>query len=280
MKRSGMTRNYVRILITICSLLCSGSLFTSPAAAGDYNVYLTADHFAWKEFGDDGSRQLKESGTLYGVGFIYTDEFRNHLTVRPAVELFGGTVDYDGQTQSGIPLTTKVDYFGIKLGGDLGRRFRPGQSVFIEPFAGLGVRAWVRDINDGTAANGSPTSDFRESWITVYAPVGLRGGVDISSGTQLFAEAGIKLPLYNENTAYQSYAGLGSDITVHPGKRSSLFAEAGLKIKRFKGSVFYDSMRFTKSNTVITTYGYFLYYTNWQPKSALDLYGVKLGVEF
>ena len=271
-----VTRIYSSLLILVFVAGCYGSLLTPAAVAAESTVYLAADSFTWKEFGDDGSRLLKESGTLYGAGFTYMKEFGDHMTLKPAVEIFGGSVDYDGHTQSMIPATTRVDYVGIKLEGDLGRRFRPAQNLFIEPFGGLGLRAWERNLRDGTTADGTPTTGYREEWFTLHARVGVRGGVDFSGRKQLFAEAGVKLPLYNENTAYLSDS---TDITLHPGRKDSLFAEAGVKINNFKGSLFYDSMRFSKSNTVITTDGRF-FYLNWQPKSTADIYGVKLGFVF
>jgi hypothetical protein len=270
MEKMNVVRNYMSFVILGVALLYSGSIVPPEAEAGESNVYLAVDSFTWKEFGDDGSRLLKESGTLFGVGFTYMKEFNNHVTLKPTAEIFGGTVDYDGHTQSGIPATSTVDYFGVKLEGELGRRYRSTQSFFVEPFGGLGFRAWLRDINNGTTATGSTAYGYTEDWITLHARLGVRGGVDFSRASQFFAEAGVKLPLYNENTLSD-----GSDVTLKPGKQASLFAETGIKIKRFKGSLFYDSLRFSKSPIVAS--GAFLY---WQPKSTMDMYGIKLGLVF
>jgi hypothetical protein len=265
---------YSRITALVV-LLCLASIAHGPVFADETDVYAAIDSFTWKEFDDDGSRLLKESGTLIGVGVTYLREFDSHLTLKPTAELFGGRVNYDGHTQSGIPATSKVDYFGIKLEVDLGRRFTPAQGLYVEPFGGLGCRIWNRDIKNGTTPTGSAVNGYMEGWRTLYARLGLRGGKDFSQATRLFAEAGIKLPLYNENTAYLSDAGLGSDVTLHPGKQSSLFWEAGVKIDRFKGSVFYDGMRFSRSANVPVSGGY-----AFQPQSTSDIYGIKLGISF
>jgi Autotransporter beta-domain len=274
-----MIRAHPFLVILVVAAACYGS-FRAPAAFADESaVYLAVDSFTWKEFASDGSRLLKESGTLYGAGFIYQKEFENHVAVRPVVELFGGKVDYDGRacdlTGSCQPAMSDVDYFGIKLEGDVGRIFRPEESFSIEPFGGLGLRVWTRGINNGTAANGSATSGYKEDWAAFYARLGLRAGADLSSKTRLFAEAGAKLPLYNENTARVSDIGLGPDVTLHPGKQASFFAEAGITVKRFTASVFYDGLRFSQSSTVIN--GFIAAY---QPRSTADIYGVKLGVVF
>jgi hypothetical protein len=275
----GMIGVYSSFLILVLAAACYGSLLAPPAFADEYNVYLAVDSFTWKEFEDNGSRLLKESGTLFRVGFTYQKEFENQVTIRPVVELFGGRVAYDGHAcdlfGSCQPAVSNVDYFGIKLEGDLGRRFRPYEGFSLEPFGGLGLREWARIIKNGAAADGRATAGYREEWATLYARFGLRGGADLSSKKQLFAEAGVKAPLYNENTAYISGIGLGPDVTLHPGKQASFFAETGMKAKRFLASVFYDGLRFSRSSTVNN--GFIAAY---QPRSTADIYGVKLGVVF
>lgn len=264
--------------------LCLGSMGARTAVAGEANIYLAVENFSWREFNDDGSRVLRESGPLFGLGFMYMQEFDNHVTLRPVAEIFGGRVDYDGQaytintiahTITYQPAKSSTDYFGLKLEGDVGRRFRPAEDAFVEPFGGIGLRIWDRNINNGTAADGRATAGYLERWFTLCFRLGLRAGVDLSSRTNVFAEAGIKLPLYNENTAYQSGTG-GQDYTLHPGKQSSLFSEAGLKIDRLKASLFYDSLRFSRSETIDIGGGWSV----WQPKSAMDIYGVRLGYVF
>lgn len=279
MKRRYMFGTYSFLLVLVFAAACCGSLLAPAAFADESNVYLAADSFTWKEFGDDGSRLLKESGTLYGVGFLYQKEFESRVTVRPVVELFGGHVYYDGRAcdllGSCQPATSKTDYFGTKLEGEIGRIFRPGESFSLEPFGGFGLRTWTRVINNGVAADGSAAAGYKEKWTTRYARLGLRGSLDVTNGTQLFAGAGVQLPLYNKNKAYISDIGLGPDVTMHPGKRASFFAETGIKRARFTASVFYEGLRFPQSSTVKN--GFIEVY---QPRSTADIYGVKLGVVF
>jgi hypothetical protein len=272
-KVMGFRRLWVMAFVLV--VLCSVNMAARAAFAGEADIYVAFDSFVWKEFDDDGSRLLKESGTLAGVGFSYQKEFSNHMILNPKVEFFGGNVDYDGSTQSGVPVTTTVNYFGAKLEGDLGRKFRMTEPFFLEPFGGLGFRAWFRDIHDATMQDGSTASGYTEEWITLHARLGLRGGMDISQSTRFFVEGGVKLPLYNVNTAYLSSKGLGPDITLHPGLQSSLFVEAGMRINHFIGSVFYDGLRFSRSDNVAVSGGFV-----FQPRSTADIVGLKLGVAF
>jgi hypothetical protein len=278
MKYSEMAMRSIVMLGLVVALLSSGGL-VGQAAADQAVIYMSIDSYTWKEFHDDGSLLLKESGPLVGVGITFQHEFSDHITLTPTAEIFGGTVDYDGQTQAGIAATTDVNYFGLKLVGDVGKKIKISKQVFIEPFFGLGLRTWIRDINDGTTAGGMTTYGYREGWVAWDARLGMRGGIDITQGSRLFAEALLKLPLYNRNTAYLSEKNLGSDITMHPGKETSLYAEMGMQISRFRGSLFYEGLRFSKSDDVITTDGVYIY-TSWQPKSEADIYGLKLGMAF
>ncbi|MFA5073826.1 MAG: hypothetical protein WC539_08030 [Nitrospirota bacterium] len=266
-------RRYLIIALALVS--CFGIMMPAPSHAGEANAYLALEWFEWKEF-NNGTQLLKETGPRYGLGFSYTFEFlKQHLILKPKVEIFGGEVDYDGQTQAGVPVKTDTTYFGGKLEADLGWRFGSLQSTSLEPFAGLGFRAWLRDIQNATASNGTQAIGYTEEWITVYLRAGLRGDIAVGEKARLFAEVGGKFPFYNENTAYLSDAGLGSDVTLKPGNRPSLFAEIGMKYKLVKASLYYDSMRFSKSDVVYSgSIGYL------QPKSDADMYGIKIGVAF
>jgi hypothetical protein len=271
---TGIARPYARKLMITFITFCSVAWFTPEMFAGEPMVYITPQSFTWREF-VDGQRVVKESGYQFGVGFTYPF-IHNALAFTPRVELFGGTVDYDGQACDDFnncqPATADVDYFGLKLEAELGASFRSARGHFIEPFGGLGMRAWSRDLVNATAADGSSVAGYTEHWLSFYGRVGVRGGIGIGAKKQVFLEAGAKLPFYNQNTAYVSDIGLGADLTLHPGEKVSFFSEAGIRISRFQASLFYDSFRFpqspTKSNGVIVAY---------QPESEMDLYGFKAG---
>ncbi|HTG02062.1 MAG TPA: hypothetical protein VK654_15885 [Nitrospirota bacterium] len=271
--------SWIRIAL-LCLMVFAAVPAGTTRAEGEAQVYGMLSSFTWKEFDDGGRQLLKESGPLYGVGFIYRALPGQVLTLQPGVEFFGGNVDYDGATQSGVPVKTTVDYFGVKFKFEAGAAIPLSEGnrlerASLEPFAGLGVAVWSRKIKDSTAANGTTAYGYEEVWETVHVRVGLRGLSSKSGGSRLFAEAGIKIPVYNQNTAYLSDAGLGSDVTMHPGKKASGFAEAGVQIRKFRASFFYDGMRFSRSDNVAS--GMYIYY---QPRSESDMFGMKLGAAF
>jgi hypothetical protein len=268
------------LLVVVC-VMVFGISDVHAFTLGDMDVYALAESFTWKEF-DAGGRFLKESGPRYGVGFAYTHEFPYHLTLKPRIELNGGEVDYDGQTNAVPPaaVSTTTKYFGLKFEMDLGDRITPSQSFVLEPFAGLGIRSWSRDIENSIAADGSFARGYTENWTSFYGRLGVRGDLSLGEMNKLFLEAGVKLPVYTENYIDDSNVSREA-LTLKPGNKPSLFAEAGVKLHLFKISAFYDSMRFKKSPTVVvydpTRGGYVGYY---QPKSEADMFGLKIGASF
>jgi len=275
MKKAHMTQYHAIRMFLLVVIFFSGLFPASFAAAEGFYLYGAVESFAWKEFADSGARAVRESGPLFGIGLAYSHEFEDRITVSPKGEFFLGSVDYDGQTQAGEPVKSTVGYLGFTFDGDLSMKFKVTQSFFLEPFGGLGLRWWIRDIKNGTTSSGTVASGYTEGWITLYGRFGARGGVDVTRQTLLFFEAGVKLPFYNANTAYLSDAGLGPDVTLHPGLQASFFAEAGARISRVRASLFYDGLRFSRSTDVVS--GAYIY---WQPQSSMDIYGVKVGVVF
>jgi hypothetical protein len=268
-------------LLVVACVLVFGVSDVHAFTRGDMEVYGLAESFTWREF-DAGGQLLKETGPRFGVGFAYAHEFPNHLTLKPRIELNGGEVDYDGQTNAVPPVavSTTTNYFGLKFEFDLGSRVRPWQSFVLEPFAGFGIRSWYRDIEDNIAADGSLALGYTENWSTFYGRLGVRGEQFLGQQNKMFLEAGVKLPVSTTNYIDDANVSYES-ITLKPGNRPSLFAEAGVKLQIFKISAFYDSMRFKKSPTVViydpSLGGYVGFY---QPKSKADMYGLKIGASF
>ncbi len=243
-------------------------------------LYPSFQYFQWEEY-HAGQRLLRETGPLFGAGAaavlvgpkLDNDSF---FTLKAKAELFGSVVDYDGHAQdlqSGerFPIKTDVTYFGTKGEADLGWRYTVGR-ICLEPFGGVGIRWWLRDLQDTTSvdANGNsvPVSGYEEDWLSAYSRVGLRGGFAVAADVRVFAEAGAKYPFYTRNST--DFPGVGS-VTVKPGGRWSAFAELGVRYKRFRPSVFYEGFRYADSPP---SKGLF------QPKSDSDIIGVNLGYTF
>lgn len=251
-------------ILTATSLL--GLVFT-PLAGAETDIYLKVDSVTWKEFSDTGSQLLKETGELYGLGISGKTDRHNAWTFMGKFELFGGGLDYDGQTQIGTPVQTDSDYLGLNMVGTMGWNFVVSDKASIEPFGGLGFRYWSRDLQSTPTAIG-----YEELWWSFYSEFGVHGDYEVSDTVKLFAEVGIILPIKNENEADLSFAGLGK-ITLEPGNEASGFGEAGFRWKRLKVAAFYQGLRFSKSDLVQS--GGLVF---WQPESEADIFGAYLGL--
>lgn len=261
------------VLLTFCL-----ALLGTPAFAGveEWYLYPSFQYFTWEEF-SGGRRLLKEDGPQFGVGGgVRFDLYRKSLLLKVNGEMFGGEVDYDGQTQSGQPVKTDVIYFGTKLESDIGWRI-PLAAGSVEPFAGLGYRWWLRSIQDSTAfqPDGTPfpVGGYTEVWHTLYTRLGLRGNLAVDSDLSLFAEGGGKYPFLNRNMV--DFPGAGH-VTIEPEPRWSAFAEIGARYGRFRPTLFYEGFRFGQSPAVPIGGGLALL----QPQSDSDIFGINFGWAF
>ncbi len=246
-------------------------------AAAEFEAYGKIEHFTWKEYAN-GEQLLEESGPIYGAGGRVRIPLTKAVTAKFRGELFGGRVDYDGQTSPGnYPLTTDTDYAGVKLEADVGVDLAAGKKSDLGPFAGFGARAWERELQGNTFWNpDSQTTEYArgvtERWRNYYARAGINGAHTFSSSVKAFVTAGVKIPIYTENEAELTDSVF---ITLEPGNRVSGFAETGLEIGMVKLSIFYEGLRFSESDRV--AFGNDYYY---QPKSEADIFGINAGVTF
>jgi hypothetical protein len=258
------------LLAMLMSICCA-----FPAAAAsleEVTPYFSVQHYTWEEF-NNGRRLLKESGELVAAGVLVGASTDSSVTLRAKAELFGGVVDYDGETQAPnpIPVQTDVNYFGVRNEFDLGYRAASGP-LRIEPFAGLGYRWWLRDLEDSTAATGQPVSGYTEDWLTGYGRLGARGSYRPSDLVALFAEGGALYPFYTGNTV--DFVGAGK-VTFRPRGKVSGFAEAGAAWRYLRLSLYYEGFRWGKSPVKSVAGVGFL-----QPESTSDVLGVTLGWNF
>ncbi|HEY6838476.1 MAG TPA: autotransporter domain-containing protein [Geobacteraceae bacterium] len=272
---------FIRSVVALLVITAAPPAFA--ARIGDVDeltTYLSIANFSWQET-LNGQRALKESGPVAGVGatgavVVATPREGSVLRLRGRAEIFGGDVDYDGQTAGSnpTPVHTDTTYFGVKGEGEIGFRITSGRSA-IEPFAGLGYRWWRRDISDSTTRqNGADVAvaGSLELWQSLYTKVGLRATHEVASGFNAFAEAGALYPFLNRNTAKDSTLG---EPTVEPEGAWSAFAELGLEFGKLRPSLFYEGRRFSRSPSVVA--GNFVVF---QPDSDEDIFGVRIGWAF
>ncbi|WP_183360916.1 hypothetical protein [Geomonas limicola] len=256
--------------IGIAFLLLAGTLETACAAGPEITPYLSAQYFTWREY-HAARRLLKETGPLFAGGLdlalpVYR-QAPNSLMIESRHEVFGGYVDYDGETQEQIPVKTEVSYVGTRHEIGAGWRHDAGGWT-LEPFTSLGYRWWFRGLQDATSANGQPSQGYTEYWQTGYLKLGGRGSCQVGPKFQVTGEAGATYPFYASN--YVKLKSVGP-TTFSPEGLWSPFAQAGLRYGGLRVTVSYEGFRFGASPL---KKGFL------QPESTSDLIGLNLGWTF
>jgi len=163
------------LIVCLLSLL----LRTAPAvsdetpskAALTTSLGLSAMVFNYAEYGDNGGLLDYEYGVLPGVMADISRTQRDWF-VTGKLSYFSGDVLYDGQTQSGLSITTHTDQNILDLFLQMGRRFHPIDHFGYTLYAGVGEHRWTRDIRSTTTVQGL-TERYRWEYVALGAMANL-----------------------------------------------------------------------------------------------------------
>jgi hypothetical protein len=255
---------------------------TPPAPPFTVNVGI--ESFRWTEH-DGGQRLLRETGPRLTLGIAQDNLLHDDPARRYAAEVRGyiGFIDYDGQTQEGIPARTDVDYYGVS--GEIMGVVRPAAGTSrVDLLGGVGADVWIRDIQNGVADDGSVALGYREDYFILYGKLG--PGFRFQNGaTRSYLQFGVKYPFYTYEKVHLSSIGFDSDVELKPGRKLSGYAKWRMsrgregEKPRFDVSIYYDSFRFSASDskTVSASGDRF---SVFQPESRMDVLGARLEYRF
>lgn len=227
--------------------------------------------YQWEEFDDNGRKLLSETGPRYFIEVKGTNRVEKHWWQDFSCRLYSGTVDYDGETMSGTPITTNTDYSGLRA--EIGFSYLAERSKsatvggdWLLRFA-VGIDSWRRGLLDTTTSGGTPVSGYSENYVASYASVagqylgnGWRGGI------------GVMAPYYVEEKV-----SIISGDTFHPAGQLSPFANVEFFVEKHWSVVLeYDTYRFAKSDSISIDAST----TAHQPKSHRDSYSASVRYHF
>ena len=276
-------RKYLETVLMFCMAGMPLAHAEDATPKSPFSLNVGIESFRWEEF-DAGQSLLRETGPRLTVGVALDHLLHGNLATPYAAEVRGyvGFIDYDGQTQAGIPAKTDVDYFGIS--GEIMGAVRLAGNSRMDLLGGLGVDTWTRDIQNGVADNGSVALGYREDYFILYGKLG--PGFRFQHGaTRSYLQFGIKYPFYTHENAYLSTIGFDSDVELKPGRKISGFARWRMSRgregdkPRFGASIYYDSFRFSASGSKIVSAGGTLFSVH-QPESRMDVLGARLEYYF
>ena len=225
-----------------CLATFAAALFLSTHRAMAQNVvYGQVQAFEWQEYFPDGSLLLEEDGILYGLGYRSDFFVAPDMSFVGRADVFVGEVDYDGQLIDGTPFRSKTDYAGVKLEGDIALHLRLAPDVDLKPFAGLGIKSWVRELGADSPANG-----YDEYWYTVYGRLGLSLDLQVHPGVTYFADAGIRIGIDNRNDSEIVKYEQGT-LHLDPEEETTAFVELGMRYFNLYASILYEEWEFGQS---------------------------------
>lgn len=242
------------------------SQWLSPPRRPRSDWYARVDYFSWREYLDN-VRLLEESGPLVSLGYL-----REGVYSRIRVELFGGSMNYDGATMDDVPLTADTGYFGGRFELDAPLRFQ-GPRGFIELFAGVGTRLWNRDLSGGVDAIGRSVTSYYEDWWTVYAYLGLGTSRALSPTLELYGSTRFGATVYTQ----QHMSLWDVNLQPRPGFHGAM--EFGLRGEHLAVALRMETTAWGESAVVPVDDGYEAFGA-LQPESLMTTIGLSLAYTY
>ncbi len=240
----------------------SGSIVTGDSTCLS-TWYFRQDSFWWNER-LDGTDFVNEYGPLSTLGYQ-----RRSGIERFRVELFGGTVSYDGAAQyedgslEPYHLSNGTNYLGMR--GEYDLLLEPAGWSRIRGVLGVGTRFWVRDLHDAITPTGNAVFGYQETWWTFYPYFGLETRDSTEPGWKFFGSARFGItPLTYQHATY-------FDTTLYPRCGLTGQAELGIRFEKCSVSAFIEAMTWGESAEVRGSL---------QPDSQMVTVGGKLGYTF
>jgi hypothetical protein len=229
--------------------------------------YFRQEAFYWKER-SDGRDFVNEYGPLSTVGYLHRSGFE-----RFRLEVFGGTVAYDGGAQyeddngnvgyEPYHQSNGTNYLGVRAEYDL--LIEPACWSRVRAFVGVGTRFWIRDLRDYAMSATDEVPGYQEDWWTFYPYIGLETKESDEPGWKFFGS--VRFGLTPLTYQYASYF----DTALYPKCGVTGKAEFGVRFQRFSVSAYLEAMTWAESAVVRDSL---------QPESRMLTLGGQLGYTF
>lgn len=281
--REGDLMRFYRLLAAVAVV---SAMFDVPVALaqaeeaqGTTAYFVEIESYKWQEFFPKNVGIVEESGPRGAIGMAWSNlrTPSGGPVYRAHGKIYGGKVDYDGETlrTTPTPVSTEASYMGLQAEGVGGYRF--GGKVGFELVSGIGVDMWMRDIKENSAS-ATPVG-YNTLFIVPSAKLGI-GMFTRFESFGMALRAGPKMPLFVLERAY-----LYDNVDFRPIPHPSWFGTAefsfgGRGKDRFTLSFYYDSYRFGSSEPANLTQEGVLVGTPAQQDVEMSVYGARLAFGF
>lgn len=242
-------------------------------------MYLGASllDFTYKEFDDAGTLLDREDGIIPGFMLGYKRQ-RNDVFTELSFSYHGTDIKYDGQTQSGIPVTTRSDADIYELQLKMGSELRTRNNYKYEMYGGFGYRFWQRNIRSTAIAAG-----IYEEYDWSYFMLGAKFPLTKTEESTL--DFDIQYTRMINANIFVQLSSLGADdVNLALGKESGYRFSLPWRIKTQNSSTwviepYYEFWEIGKSEIKpITVGGTPTGFVVWEPRSETSNVGINLNM--
>jgi len=154
-------------------LFISKTAISSETSSTEILLGISMLNFGYKEFNSNDIELDQEDGTIPGISFAITHQSQQWLSDFK-LTYHKGLVDYIGQTQTGIPVTSRTDTRYLDYSLSFGKWLKLDNLPRFAVFAGFGQHSWQRNIRSTTTNTGAAVSGLNEKYYWDYLLIGTK----------------------------------------------------------------------------------------------------------
>ncbi len=253
---------------------------------------LGGEYSTWRESDQSGTTLLRESGPRGTLSLFLdnTDRIPSGIIYNFLLHGYLGDEHYDGQTQTGIPITSNTNYFGGAAEITGGYRFKDLlPSISVDLTAALGTDIWRRRISDTHTDAGIYVSGSEENYRILYARLGL-GLYHVYDKWTHYVQFGAKRPFSTREEASllvsqdcNAAPSVSEKFILHPKGSESFYLKWQIdhlsenNKRQYSVMFYYDSFQFDRSDTAL---GRVTGCPAHQPDSHQNVFGAQVGYYF
>ena len=182
----------MKLLLKINILLILTSYSYSIIATEDLmgSFGLSSMQFNYQEFKPNGVLFNEEHGILPGIKIGITQKLSQGF-ISASLSYYLNEVNYKGETQAGLPFTTRTDEKLIDLLVQWGQRLKTSRYLTYQGYVGLGFHQWQRDIRSTSTVLG-----LLENYQWWYGLLGLQSIWPINDKSRLQMDLRFTYPIH------------------------------------------------------------------------------------
>lgn len=195
------------LLVLTCLLVSSTVAFgetTVKSMVKEHNFKVGPDVRYFEYVEDEADIEI--AGYMYGISGEYAyhgiSKENNYLMANIDFELLGGSLDYDGQTWGGEPISEDTKDLIIQLRGLIGFDMLLFKNQLITPFVGIGYRYWYDDIGGAGGYEREIQYMYSPVGIKTLHPLSDKWKMGLSAEYDIFLGGRVKSYLSNVNSDY------------------------------------------------------------------------------